>query len=248
MAATLRLTDVRDLAPAVARCRRLLDLDADPEAVDATLAADPALTAAVDKEPGVRVPRAVDGFEMAVRAIVGQQVSVAGARTVLTRLIAAANPVDDEIAPTTDGSGELRLRAFPSAAEVLALPDQAFGMPAARRETIRTVARAVADGTLDLDPGADREQLTAQLTGLPGIGPWTAAYVLLRAVGDPDAFLPTDLGVRHGATALGLPDAPAALADHASRWRPGVPTPRSDSGEQLERVEQQHPGTPRPAR
>ena len=125
------------------------------------------------------------------------------------------NPVDDEISDSGD-----QLRAFPSATELLALPDQAFGMPAARRETIRTVARAVADGTLDLDPGADREQLTAQLTGLPGIGPWTAAYVLLRAVGDPDAFLSTDLGVRHGATALGLPDAPAALADHATRWRP----------------------------
>jgi AraC family transcriptional regulator of adaptative response / DNA-3-methyladenine glycosylase II len=219
VAATLRLTDMRDLAPAVARCRRLLDLDADPEAVDATLAADPALTDAVAKEPGVRVPRAVDGFEMAVRAIVGQQVSVAGARTVLTRLIAAIGD-DDAIADTDTGSREQRLRAFPSAAEVLTLPDQAFGMPGARRETIRTVARAVADGTLSLDPGADREQLTAQLTGLPGIGPWTAAYLLLRAVGDPDAFLPTDLGVRHGATALGLPDAPAALAAHAARWRP----------------------------
>ena len=153
VAATLRLTDVRDLAPAVARCRRLLDLDADPEAVDSTLAADPALTAVVDKEPGVRVPRAVDGFEMAVRAIVGQQVSVAGARTVLTRLIAAANPVDDEIAPTTDGSGELRL-AFPSAAELLALPDQAFGMPAARRRDDPDAGPRGRRRRLDLDPGS----------------------------------------------------------------------------------------------
>ncbi|MEV4631315.1 AlkA N-terminal domain-containing protein [Micromonospora sp. NPDC049523] len=222
VAATLRLSDVRDLAPAVARCRRLLDLDADPEAVDGTLAADPALTAAVAKEPGVRVPRAVDGFEMAVRAIVGQQVSVAGARTVLGRLV-DADPTDREqqVEPAEPSApGERLLRAFPSAADLLALPDSAYAMPAARRETIRTVARAVADGSLDLDPGADREQLTAQLTGLPGIGPWTAAYVLLRAVGDPDAFLPTDLGVRHGATALGLPDTPAALAEHAIRWRP----------------------------
>ncbi|RKR88501.1 DNA-3-methyladenine glycosylase II [Micromonospora pisi] len=229
VAATLRLTDVRDLSPAVARCRRLLDLDADPEAVDGTLAADPALTAAVDEEPGVRVPRAVDGFEMAVRAIVGQQVSVAGARTVLGRLVAAvpgpvaapgqpAAPADEP--PVGAPDAESPLRAFPAPAELLALPDGAYGMPAARRETIRTVARAVADGSLDLDPGADRERLTAQLTGLPGIGPWTAAYVLLRAVGDPDVFLPTDLGVRHGATALGLPGTPASLADHATRWRP----------------------------
>src|SRR5690606_35243660 len=115
VSATLRLADVRDLAPAVARCRRLLDLDADPEAVDATLAADPALAAAVAKDPGVRVPRAVDGFEMAVRAIVGQQVSVASARTVLARLTAACHPAD----PARDeGGAPAGLAGFPGAVEV----------------------------------------------------------------------------------------------------------------------------------
>jgi AraC family transcriptional regulator of adaptative response / DNA-3-methyladenine glycosylase II len=207
VSATLRLGDVRDLAPAVARCRRLFDLDADPDAVDATLGADVALSAAVHAEPGVRVPRSVDGFEMAVRAIVGQQVSVSSARTTLTRMIKA----------TDGGDG---LAGFPTAAVVAELPDAAFGMPAARRQTIRTLAEAVAAGKIDLEPGADRTESVARLTELPGIGSWTAGYVAMRAIGDPDVFLPTDLAVRRGSAALGLPTAPKALAAHAERWRP----------------------------
>ncbi|MDG4784578.1 AlkA N-terminal domain-containing protein [Micromonospora sp. WMMD1102] len=227
VAATLRLADVRDLAPAVARCRRLFDLDADPEAVDALLGADPAFAEAVAKEPGIRVPRSVDGFEMAVRAIVGQQVSVAGARTVLARLAATSTGPTDRTDPSelidpgdADPGGPDGLRAFPGAEEVLALPDSAFGMPAARRATIRTLAEAVAAGELDLDPGADRAELVERLTALPGIGAWTAGYVAMRAIGDPDVFLPTDLGVRRGATALGLPDDPKNLDAYAGRWRP----------------------------
>jgi AraC family transcriptional regulator of adaptative response / DNA-3-methyladenine glycosylase II len=214
VSATLRLSDVRDLAPAVARCRRLFDLDADPIAVDATLAADPALSAAVAAEPGVRVPRSVDGFEMAVRAIVGQQVSVAGARTTLTRMLRAAGSL-----PASPSAGS-DLAGFPSAAVIAELPDSAFGMPAARRETIRALAGAVADGKIDLEPGADREESAARLRELPGVGAWTTGYVAMRAIGDPDVFLPTDIAVRRGARALGLPDTPAALAKHAERWRP----------------------------
>lgn len=211
--ATLRLADVRDLAPAVARCRRLLDLDADPVAVDALLAADPALAPSVHKEPGVRVPGAVDGLEMAVRAVVGQQISVSGARTVLARLVAAAVPAG--LAAPAEGA----LRGFPSAEELAGAPDEAFGMPAARRRTLRTLAAAVADGRLVLDPGADRAETEARLVEIPGIGPWTAQYVALRALGDPDVFLPTDLGVRRGAAALGLPE--SGLAAHATRaWAP----------------------------
>jgi AraC family transcriptional regulator of adaptative response / DNA-3-methyladenine glycosylase II len=197
VAATLRLSDVRDLAPAVARCRRLFDLDADPVAVDAVLAEDPTLAALVAKEPGVRVPRAVDGFELAVRAVVGQQISVAGARTVLGKLVPYLTPMT-----------------------LADAPDDAFAMPAARRGTLRALAAAVAGGVLDLDGGMDRAEVERRLTELPGIGPWTASYVALRALGDPDAFLPTDLGVRHGAAALGLPEQPAALTAHAERWRP----------------------------
>jgi AraC family transcriptional regulator of adaptative response / DNA-3-methyladenine glycosylase II len=233
--AELRLADLRDLPPAVARCRRLLDLDADPVAVDETLAADPALAPLIAEEPGVRVPRAVDGFEIAVRAVVGQQVSVPGARTVLGRLVqAAANSATSSAASSAansaansagngagtgglDGDG---LVPFPDAATVTELPDDAFAMPAARRNTIRTLARAVADGALVLDEGADWAGTEAALRAIPGIGPWTAGYVALRALGDPDVFLPTDLAVRRGAGRLGLPSAPAALDGHARRWRP----------------------------
>ncbi|NES15316.1 DNA-3-methyladenine glycosylase 2 family protein [Micromonospora sp. PPF5-17] len=229
VAATLRLTDLRDLSPAVARCRRLLDLDADPVAIDATLAGDPALAAAVGAEPGVRLPHAVDGFEMAVRAITTQQISLASARTTLTHLLTATGPgrsVDHEV----DGEVDLRnssqlhdrreLAAFPGAEEVAGLPDSAFRMPAARRETLRGLARAVAEGELDLEPGGDREETVRRLVALPGIGPWTAGYVAMRALGDPDVLLPTDLGVRRGATALGLAGGPKTLNTYADRWRP----------------------------
>jgi AraC family transcriptional regulator of adaptative response / DNA-3-methyladenine glycosylase II len=228
VAAVLRVADLRDLAPAVARCRRLLDLDADPDAIDGTLDADAALSGAVADEPGVRVPRAVDGFEMAVRAVVGQQVSVASARSVLSRLVLAAvarraadgGAADGTAAETVDGEPDAGdLTPFPGPEELLELPDAAFGMPVARRETLRALARAVAGG-LTLDPGADREEITARLTALPGVGPWTAGYVALRALGDPDVLLPTDLAVRKGARALGLPHTPTALAAHAERWRP----------------------------
>ncbi|WP_045746071.1 DNA-3-methyladenine glycosylase 2 family protein [Actinoplanes rectilineatus] len=232
--ATLRLEDVRDLAPAVARCRRLFDLDADPEAVDGELGRDPALEGVVRKEPGVRVARAVDGFEMAVRAVVGQQVSVAGAQAALRRLlrgVSDANDVGDVAAvgpsPSPESSAASHtdpaaavLAGFPSAQAIADLDDQAFGMPNARRATIRALAAAVASGTVDLNPGADRAEAVARLQEIPGIGPWTAGYVAMRAIGDPDVFLETDLAARRGAAALGLPDTPRALAEHAGNWRP----------------------------
>ncbi|GIF36603.1 DNA-3-methyladenine glycosylase 2 family protein [Actinoplanes xinjiangensis] len=232
--ATLRLDDVRDLAPAVARCRRLFDLDADPVAVDGLLGGDPALARVVADEPGVRVPRAVDGFEMAVRAVVGQQVSVAGARTTLGRIlraaagsVAAGEPVPvacpvsvGEPTPIPQTDTATRLAGFPAADVIAALPDTAFGMPAARRATIRALAEAVADGKLDLDPTADRTETVNRLTELPGIGPWTAGYVAMRAIGDPDVFLPTDLAARRGAEALGLPATAKTLSSYAERWRP----------------------------
>src|SRR5439155_24139064 len=241
-------------------------------AIDAVLAADPALAASVAAEPGVRLPRAVDGFELAVRAIVGQQISVPAARTVLARLVAATGepfgpvgpavaadadhrgrrrtPSDEPAEPRavrdppreagSDGRREARVtpreagsdgrrearaaRAaprqagvtesggppphapgsdepepgdgaealawlFPDAAAVANAPDDAFAMPAARRRTIQALAEAVAAGELSLDGGADRAETEQRLRALPGIGAWTADYVALRALGDPDVFL-----------------------------------------------------------
>jgi AraC family transcriptional regulator of adaptative response / DNA-3-methyladenine glycosylase II len=229
--ATLRLTDLRDVAPAVARCRRLLDLDADPLAVDAVLGEDAALAVAVRDEPGIRVPRSTDGFEIAVRGIVGQQISVPAARTVLARLArlgaeaGAGVGVGAEAGAGVAEAGAapppaVELAPFPSAAEVAVAPDAAFGMPAARRRTIRVLAETVAAGRVDLDGGMDRDEVAAALTAIPGIGAWTASYVALRALADPDAFLPTDLGVRRGAAALGLPEEATALTTHAQAWRP----------------------------
>src|SRR5690606_12127269 len=198
---------------------------ADPVAVDARRAAVPALAPLVAKEPGVRVPRAVDGFEIAVRGIVGQQISVAGSLTVLARLTAAAAALagdTDADAPAAGGRlPDADLRPFPTPEQVLALSDEAFPMPARRRETIRALAAAIVAGELDLDAGADRADAAAGLRARPGIGDWTADYIAVRALGDPDAFLPTDLGARRGAAAVGLPTDPAALAAHAVRhWSP----------------------------
>ena len=206
----LRLADLRDLQPAVERCRRLLDLDADPVAVEETLAATE-LADLVAKRPGLRVPRAVDGFEMAVRAVLGQQVSVAGAATLVGRLVAAAG------APLAPDLVEPGIHAtFPDAAAVASAVDDglALGIPGSRTRTLGALARAARDGAIVLDPGADRDAEAARLLELRGIGPWTVDYVRMRGLCDPDAFLPTDLGVKHALGRLGL-DASAS-----DRWRP----------------------------
>jgi AraC family transcriptional regulator of adaptative response / DNA-3-methyladenine glycosylase II len=213
VACQLLLDDLRDVPTAIARCRRLLDLDADPEAVDEVLSADPALAAAVRKVPGRRVPRTVDEAELAIRVVLGQQVSTAAARTHAGRLVARHGGT------VTDPLGGLT-HTFPEP-EVLAEldPDQ-LAMPASRRRCLTSLVAALADGSLRLDAGSDRDDLRQRLLDLPGIGPWTVEMVLLRGLGDPDAFPSTDLGVRKGAALLGLPSAPAALAAHAERWRP----------------------------
>ncbi len=210
VACKITLTDVRDLTSAVSRCRRLLDLDADPVAVDELLAGDPVLAPLVAKAPGRRVPRTVDGPELAVRAVLGQQVSTAAARTCAGRLAQTrGEPVDDP-------DGGLR-RLFPSPE---ALVGAEVALPASRRRTLAALVEALADGRLGLGPGSDRDEAVATLGRLPGVGPWTTGVVAMRALGDPDAFLPGDLGVRRGAGALGLPATPMALTARAARWRP----------------------------
>jgi AraC family transcriptional regulator of adaptative response / DNA-3-methyladenine glycosylase II len=209
----LTLTDLRDFATAVARCRRLLDLDADPAAVDAALAEDPALRALVAAAPGRRVPRTVDEQELALRVVLGQQVSTAAARTHTARLVAVAgDPIDDPCGGLT--------HLLPTAAAVADVDPEGLALPASRRRTLLDLARALAAGKLDLGVGGDWDEARARLGELAGIGPWTTETIAMRALGDPDAFLAGDLGVRQAATALGLPASPGALTERARRWRP----------------------------
>jgi AraC family transcriptional regulator, regulatory protein of adaptative response / DNA-3-methyladenine glycosylase II len=213
VACQLRLTDLRDLTSAVGRCRRLLDLDADPVAVDTHLAADVALTSLVAAAPGRRIPRTVDADELAVRAVLGQQVSTAAARTHAGRLVlAAGDPIDDPDGGLT--------HLFPTADAIADLDPETLAMPRTRRSALMGLVAALADGGLDLGPGADRLAARARLLALPGIGPWTVETIAMRGLGDPDAFLPTDLGVKLAAEELGLPTAPAALLSRTERWRP----------------------------
>jgi AraC family transcriptional regulator, regulatory protein of adaptative response / DNA-3-methyladenine glycosylase II len=209
----LRLGDVRDLTAAVARCRRLLDLDADPVAIAEVLGCDAWIGHFVRPTPGRRCAGAVDGAEQTVRAVLGQQISVAGARTLAGRL---AGQLGTALA-TPDG--ELSV-AFP-APEVLAeAPDELLAMPNARRRTLRTVCGALAEGSLVVDVGAESRALTRQLESFAGIGPWTASYVTMRALSDPDVFLATDLGIRRSFERLGRPGDPRSVAAIAERWRP----------------------------
>jgi AraC family transcriptional regulator of adaptative response / DNA-3-methyladenine glycosylase II len=209
----LGLDDLRDLALIVQRCRHLLDLDVDPAAVSTVLGADPMLAPVVAAHPGLRIPGAIDGWEISVRAVLGQQVSVQAARTLAGRLASALGTLLDE--PDRDLT-----HLFPRP-EVVAEADLGdIGITRARAETLRGLARAVAGGEIALDRGADREEVRARLLALPGIGPWTASYIAMRALGDPDAFLPGDLGVRRAAEALGLDAAPRQLEAYAERWRP----------------------------
>ena len=205
------LADVTDLAPLVARVRRLLDLDADAEAIDDVLAADPALAPLVAAAPGRRVPGAVDADEILFRAIIGQQISVPAARTALRRLTEALGE------PTGLGGFS---RLFPTATAIAERGREILRGPARRIDTIVGVATALADGTLRIDIGESRDDLEARLLALPGIGPWTAGYVAMRVLGSPDVLLTGDLALRQGAARLGLPAEPRTLAAHAGRWAP----------------------------
>ncbi|MFI1166258.1 DNA-3-methyladenine glycosylase 2 family protein [Streptomyces sp. NPDC020801] len=213
IACRLALSDLRDLPVAISRCRRMLDLDADPVAVDDQLRTDPALAPLVDKAPGRRVPRTVDEAEFAVRAVLGQQVSTAAARTHAARLVTAhGEPVDDPEGGLT--------HLFPAPAALAALDPESLAMPRTRRTTFTTLVSRLADGTLHLGAESDWAETRARLLALPGFGPWTADVIAMRALGDPDAFLPTDLGIRRAARELGLPSTPAALTARAAAWRP----------------------------
>jgi AraC family transcriptional regulator, regulatory protein of adaptative response / DNA-3-methyladenine glycosylase II len=222
----LQLEDLRDLTAAVQRCRRLLDLDADPEAVTGYLSvsgSDPVLGPLALASPGRRSPGHVDGSELAVRALLGQQVSVAAARRLGARLVAAyGKPLSRPDGPLT--------HVFPEAGTLAAADPAALPMPRSRALALTGLASALASGELVLDPGAERDRAEAVLLALPGIGPWTASYIRMRALSDPDAFLPSDVGVLDALARLGAVPAgtgPAArgraaraAAALAENWRP----------------------------
>jgi AraC family transcriptional regulator of adaptative response / DNA-3-methyladenine glycosylase II len=203
----LELDDLRDVTAAVQRCRRLLDLDADPVAVSAFLGRDEVIGPLARACPGRRSPGHVDGDELALRAVLGQQVSIAAARRLGARLAAEYGK------PLIQPQGTLTHR-FPDAATIAAADPETLPMPRARARALVGLATALASGEICLHPGADRDQVAARLLALPGIGPWTASYIRMRALSDPDAFLPTDGGVRKALHHLG------ADGTAAERWRP----------------------------
>ncbi|MGD0704176.1 MAG: AlkA N-terminal domain-containing protein [Trebonia sp.] len=241
---SLALADLRDVTAAVQRCRRLLDLDADPLAISGYLAANPVIGPLARACPGRRAVGAVGGDEIALRAVLGQQVSVAAARRLAAQLTAlcgrplsrtdqavagpdaaavvpgAARP-GDRVGPGDLASGDETLtHVFPEAATVAGLDPDTLPMPRSRARALVGLAAALASGTVCLDPGADREEAGARLLALPGIGPWTVGYIRMRALCDPDAFPPGDAGVLRALRLLGQPAA-AGSGDAASRsWRP----------------------------
>jgi AraC family transcriptional regulator of adaptative response / DNA-3-methyladenine glycosylase II len=209
----LVLDEFRDLSTAIARCRRLLDLDADPEATVDVLSTDPDLSPLVAKAPGQRIPRTVDEAELALRVVIGQQVSVKAARTHCRRLAEAyGSPVDD-------ANGGLT-HVFPAVEQLAEIDPTHLAFPKSRQRTVTALIRALADGDVVLDPGSDWNRARDQLLALPGIGPWTAEVIAMRGLGDPDAFPVTDLGVQLAAKQLGLPTLVPALTERGSRWRP----------------------------
>lgn len=258
VACTARLSSLADLAPLVSRVRRLFDLDADAQAIDRALACDPALAGSVRRTPGIRVPGSLDPEETLFRALFGQQVSVAAARTALGRLSAALGeplPGGTATAGATDGSATTGTATdgsatdgtattdaphllFPTAAAIAENGRDVLRGPVARISAIIGVAEALAGGDLVLDVGESRGDLQARLMALPGIGPWTAGYVAMRVLGSPDILLTSDLALRQGADRLGLPRTARDLAAHGQRWAPW----RSYAGMHLWRAA----GAPRP--
>jgi AraC family transcriptional regulator of adaptative response / DNA-3-methyladenine glycosylase II len=213
LGARFAVDDPRDLATAVHRCRALLDLDCDPAAVTSALGTDPLLGPLRRRAPGLRVPGTVDGAELAVRAVLGQQVSLAAAATTAGRLVAEHG---EALERPLDGV----THAFPDPGMLAALDPQELPMPGARGRALTAIAARLASGELTLDGGADREEGRRRLLEIPGVGPWTAEYVAMRALRDPDAFPATDLGLHHALRRLGLDGRPAAAERLSRRWRP----------------------------
>lgn len=212
LAVTIRFPRVRSLAALVARVRRLFDVDADVKSIGGHLALDPLLEKLVSARPGLRTPGAWDGFELAVRAILGQQVTVEAGRQLAGKLVSLCGTP----------SGDARLpRLFPGAAQVAAADLSPLRMPRARKAALVAMARAALAEPALFDPLASVEQTVARLRAIPGVGDWTAQYIALRAAREPDAFPSTDVALLRGAArAKGRRPTPAQLLQRAERWRP----------------------------
>jgi AraC family transcriptional regulator, regulatory protein of adaptative response / DNA-3-methyladenine glycosylase II len=209
----LRLDDLRDLTTAVARCRRLLDLDADPLAIAEALGHDEVIGGLVRSRPGLRVPGCVDGDELALRTLLGQRASLRTARTRTARLVETfGTPLEQPLGTVT--------HLFPAAAVLAEADPKAFAGPGLRRDALQTLAARLANGEVRIDPGSDPSEALTRLLAIRGIGPWTAAYVAMRGFHDPDAFPQSDAGLRRALNAMGYPDDPHSVTDLQQRWRP----------------------------
>jgi AraC family transcriptional regulator of adaptative response / DNA-3-methyladenine glycosylase II len=209
----LRLDDLRDLATAVARCRRLLDLDADPLAIAEALGQDEVIGGLVRARPGLRVPGCVDGDELALRTVLGQHASLRAARTQTARLVETfGTTLQQPLATVT--------HLFPAAAVLAEADPKAFAGLGPRRDALQALATRLANGEVRIDPGSDPREALTRLLAIRGIGPWTAAYVAMRGFHDPDAFPHGDAGLRRALKALGHPDDPRSVAVLQQRWRP----------------------------
>jgi len=201
---TARLSAISDVSTLVSRVRRLFDLDADSVAIDSALSRDPVLAGLVAGVPGIRLPGTVDADEALFRTLVGQQISVAAARTVLGTLTRELG---------TDG-------LFPTAEQFAERGHEVLRGPASRVSTIIGTAEAIASGDLALDLGMPADEFQAKLQAMPGIGPWTAGYLAMRVLGNPDVLLASDLVILQSAAALGLPATTRSLSEHSARWAP----------------------------
>jgi AraC family transcriptional regulator, regulatory protein of adaptative response / DNA-3-methyladenine glycosylase II len=211
--AELELADPGDSEAAARSCSATLGLESDPAVVLDALGHDPLLGAAVRAAPGRRVPGTPDGDELAVRAVLGQQISLAGAAAAAARLVREhGEPLTRELGSVT--------HLFPTAAALASADPGSFRMPRSRARTLHALGCALASGEIVLARGGDPARVRAQLLALPGIGPWTADYVLMRALGDTDVFLATDLGIKRALQRLGVDADPASALALAERWRP----------------------------
>lgn len=243
--ATIRATDPGDVPTIVALISRLFNLDADAARIDADLAQDPALAPLIRARPGVRVPGAVDPAELVIRAIIGQQITVSAARGHLARLVARAgttapSALTHQTGATIAPEDPRLTMLFPTPAQIVAAvpfigphdeldPDRTLRLPRRQSNAVRTAAEALATGTLDARAEADPATFAAHLAAVPGVGPWTAAYVSLRVFGDPDAWMLGDVALVAGARAIRiLPETRIgskqsehrALAARTAQWAP----------------------------